>query len=77
MEKLLLTIAEAAETLSISRSKVYELLYAEKIRSVSIGRSRRIPRTALVEYVEQLLADREYVTQLHEELGKTTRTGNG
>ena len=42
MEKLLLTVREAADVLSVSRSRVYELLYAEqldsvKIRSVSAG----------------------------------------
>jgi excisionase family DNA binding protein len=29
MEKLLLTVREAADVLSVSRSRVYELIYAE------------------------------------------------
>jgi excisionase family DNA binding protein len=42
MEKLLLTVWEAADVLSVSRSRVYELLYAEQFDSVKIGRSRRV-----------------------------------
>ena len=42
MEKLLLTVREAADVLSVSRSRVYELLYAEQLDSVKIGRSRRV-----------------------------------
>ena len=42
MEKLLLTARETADVLSVSRSRVYELLYAEQLDSVKIGRSRRV-----------------------------------
>jgi excisionase family DNA binding protein len=42
MEKLLLTVWEAAEVLSVSRSRVYELLYVEQLDSVKIGWSRRV-----------------------------------
>ena len=42
MERLLLTVWEAADVLSASRSRVYELLYAEQLDSVKIGRSRRL-----------------------------------
>jgi excisionase family DNA binding protein len=42
MEKLLLTVWEAADVLSVSRSRVYELLYAEHLDWVKIGRSRRV-----------------------------------
>jgi excisionase family DNA binding protein len=42
MEKLLLTVWEAADVPSVSRSRVYELLYAEQLDSVEIGRSRRV-----------------------------------
>ena len=55
LPKLLLTVPEAAEALSISRSKLYELLAARKIRSVHIDGSRRIPTDALNEYVSTLL----------------------
>lgn len=55
MEKLLLTPEEAAETLSIGRTKVYELLALGVLRSVQIGKSRRIPLTAVHELVERLV----------------------
>jgi len=42
MEKLLLTVWEAADVLCVSRSRVYELIYAEQLDSVKIGRSRRV-----------------------------------
>lgn len=44
--------AEAAEMLSISRSRIYELLATGELGSILIGRSRRIPREALERFVE-------------------------
>ena len=61
MTRLLLTVPEAAESLAISRSKVYELIAAGLIRSVRIDGSRRVPVEALQTYVAQLL-DQEEVT---------------
>lgn len=54
MEKLLLTPQEAAEALSIGRSKLYELLGAGQIESVRVGSCRRIPIGALIEFVGRL-----------------------
>ena len=54
MEKLLLTPVEAAAVLSISRSKLYELMAAGRIRSVRIDGCRRVPVTALQNSVERL-----------------------
>jgi excisionase family DNA binding protein len=54
VNKLLLTIDEAAEILGVGRTTVYELLAAERIESVRIGRARRIPRVALDAYVARL-----------------------
>jgi excisionase family DNA binding protein len=61
MTRLLLTVPEAAESLAISRSKLYELIAAGLIRSVRIDGSRRVPVEALQTYVAQLL-DQEEVT---------------
>ena len=58
MPRLLLTVPEAAETLAISCSKLYELLTSGAIASIRIDGSRRIPVTALEEYVSRLLAER-------------------
>jgi excisionase family DNA binding protein len=51
MEKLCYTAREAAELLSVSRTKVYELMAAGLLDSIHIGRSRRIPADALRRYV--------------------------
>ena len=52
--KLLITINEAANALSISRSKMYELLNSGAIHSVHIGRSRRIRVHDLKEYARRI-----------------------
>jgi excisionase family DNA binding protein len=57
MEKLLLTPEEAAARLSVGRSRIFELIGSGKLRSVRLGASRRIPISALVEFVDGLTAD--------------------
>ena len=54
-ESLLLTIAEVAQLLRISRSRVYELVRAGVLRSVKLGSSRRIPRAEVERFVARLL----------------------
>jgi excisionase family DNA binding protein len=56
VDKLLLKPEEAAELLSIGRSKVYEMIGTGELASVRIGTSRRIPADALAEFVRQLRA---------------------
>ena len=56
MEKLLLSPEEAASLLSLGRSKVYELMGDGRLASVRIDASRRVPMSALVEFVESLQA---------------------
>lgn len=53
----LLRPEEAAEFLSLSRARIYELLKAGEIESVTIGRSRRIPLAALDDFVTRLRAE--------------------
>jgi excisionase family DNA binding protein len=48
---LLLRPAEVAATLGISRSKVFELLAAHELPSVHIGRSTRVPRLELEDWI--------------------------
>jgi excisionase family DNA binding protein len=57
MNKILLTVPEAAAALGISRSKLYELLAARVVRSVRIDGSRRVPVEALEDYVASLLEE--------------------
>lgn len=54
VEKLLLTPEEAARSIGLGRTKVYELLRAGALESVQIGAARRVPVEALREYVERL-----------------------
>lgn len=54
MEKLLYTPVEAARVLRVGRSKVYELLGIGELTSVRNGACRRIPATALLEFVHRL-----------------------
>lgn len=56
-ERLLHPITEAAEIIGFGRTKLYELVSAGKIESVTVGRRRLVPHAALEEYVEQLRAE--------------------
>ena len=51
-EQAIFTPAEAAVYLRCSRDLVYELCASGALRSFKIGRSRRIGRDALLEFVE-------------------------
>jgi excisionase family DNA binding protein len=55
--KLLYTVGDVAAMLSIGRTAAWELVRRGTIRSVRIGRTRRVPMSAIYEYVEQLLAE--------------------
>lgn len=54
VDKLLLKPEEAADLLSVGRSKFYELLLAGVIESVRIGSCRRVPLVALQDFVARL-----------------------
>ena len=51
---MLFTVKEAAWILQISRTTVYELIYAGVLVSVKIGSCRRIRRVDLEAYVQDL-----------------------
>ncbi len=53
-EKMLFTLADAAAALSVSRSKVYELVRSGALPSVRIGGSRRVRGEDLAGYVDAL-----------------------
>ncbi len=57
LDKLLLTPEETAALLSVSRTRVYELMRTKKLESVRIGASRRVPAAALESFVRQLVHD--------------------
>ncbi len=53
---VVLTIEEAAKRLRIGRTLMYSLVKNGEIRTVSIGRLRRVPAQCLNEYVDSLLS---------------------
>jgi excisionase family DNA binding protein len=52
--KLLITVNEAAQRLSIGRPKMWQLVMTGEVLSIKIGASRRIPVAALEAYVERV-----------------------
>ncbi len=56
-EKLLLSIPETMEALSLGRSLLVEMLLSGQISSVKVGRRRLVPRTAIEAYVAGLVKD--------------------
>ena len=54
---LLVTVADAARTLSLSRAKTYELVLQGRLESILIDRCRRIPSGAIERFIESCRAD--------------------
>jgi excisionase family DNA binding protein len=48
-------VGEIVERYRISRSKVYELMQARELSFVAIGRSRRVPKRAIEDFLRQKL----------------------
>jgi excisionase family DNA binding protein len=54
--RLLLTVEEAADRISICRSTMFKLIRQGDVKSVKVGRLRRVTPSALEDYVRQLSA---------------------
>ncbi|GAA4422034.1 helix-turn-helix domain-containing protein [Actinokineospora soli] len=52
-------IPEAMRLLSMSRTVIYEQIRAGRLRSVTQGRTRLIPASAIEDYVRVLIAESE------------------
>jgi len=52
---LLLTVEEAADRLHIGRTLMYGLVSSGAVKSVTIGRLRRVPAECLEQYISALL----------------------
>lgn len=59
-DKLLLTVAEAARRLQLSKTFTYSLVMSGELESLKLGKARRIPVKALDEFVEARRAQRGY-----------------
>jgi excisionase family DNA binding protein len=58
VEQTLLTVDEAARSLRISRSALFQLMSKDGgLPSITIGRSRRIPASALREWVDRQVTE--------------------
>ena len=53
--RILYRVEEAAELLSLSRDRIYQLIRSNQLRTVVVGKSRRVPARSLDEYVARLL----------------------
>ena len=53
MEKITLTVAEAAQRLGLGRNKLYALVHARQVPSIRLGKSILIPVKALDQWLEQ------------------------
>jgi excisionase family DNA binding protein len=60
-DRHLYRIPEAMHLLSMSRSVIYELIRSGRLRTVRQGRSRLVPKVAIVEYVHLLIRESEGV----------------
>lgn len=50
-----MTVQEAAAELKVSRWMIYQLIWANEVQSVSVGRCRRIVRQSFDAYVSDLI----------------------
>lgn len=55
MGEILLTVNEAAARLAIGRTSLYELISRRELRTVKIGRARRVPVSAVDELISRQL----------------------
>jgi excisionase family DNA binding protein len=53
-DKQLYRVPEAMTVLALSRSVIYELIRSGRLRTVTQGRARLIPATAIADYVALL-----------------------
>jgi len=53
-DRMLLTVDEAAQVICVGRSLMYELIARGAIKTVRVGRLRRIRPDALAEYIASL-----------------------
>ena len=54
---ILITVEDAAKRLCIGRTAAYELVRRNLLKSVKIGRTRRVVADSIQEYIQQLLGE--------------------
>ena len=53
--KMLVTIDEAAQAMSVGRTLLYDLMMRKEIASIKVGRVRRVPLAAIDDYINRQL----------------------
>lgn len=53
-EPVLVTVAEAARRLSLSRTTTYDLLLSGRLESVKVGRARRVVAASIPAFIDRL-----------------------
>jgi excisionase family DNA binding protein len=53
----LLTVPEVMARLKFGRSKVYDLIRSKRLVSITEGRARRIPESALQDYIRERIVE--------------------
>lgn len=59
MDRAFLNVDEVAEVIGLGRSKTYQLIAEGAIPSVHIGKSRRVPASALRQWIDERTAEAE------------------
>ena len=59
MEKSLLSVTQAADSLNLGRTKFLQLVYSGEIQSLVIGRRRLINPLAIEAYIARLQAEQD------------------
>lgn len=52
-----LTVPEVMAALRLSRFKVYDLIRTKQLRSITIGRARRVPADALTQFIRNQMEE--------------------
>ena len=52
-DQLVFTVTEMAQELRVSKGSAYNLVNSGEVRSVRCGRSIRVPRTAILEFLNE------------------------
>jgi excisionase family DNA binding protein len=60
---LALSVEEAAESLRLGRTKLFELMADGQLRSIKVGRRRLVPVSALEQFIAQRLTDEEFPSE--------------
>ena len=56
-DELLVDVVEAARRLGVGRSKIYELMGAGELKSLHVGKLRRVVVSDLTAFVERRIAE--------------------